>query len=349
MDRSAADAFVCAKASGMLAKSFVGDKLNNLFSVSSLQELWHLVFKTEIPAIPEILLAKKIEEEAAEKFIKDYISLLQNYNKPQQILIENLRFYDYENIKEITSVLSIAKEKQINIEKPKLVNIGNFSMLKYSAWPNIADITANTILSWCNSIPDFSKKQELDFRLDEQYIRNLWTCIEKSNISMDIKKIIQDELIMNNVLWALRLRVYYSKTKDQIIPMLITSRKCKTYREFKNDPLTKDTIKTFDFNIKSFSDWKNWKYAQFLNPNDIENDLWEIDPRWIQQSFKVYVNKKILKQFHKNICPTDKLFIWFKIKQFELDCIRTVAEGFRLGIESEQIKTFVGVSSVLEQ
>ena len=39
MDRSSADAFVYAKASGSLAKSFVGERANKLFAVTSLQEL----------------------------------------------------------------------------------------------------------------------------------------------------------------------------------------------------------------------------------------------------------------------------------------------------------------------
>ena len=75
MDRSSADAFVYAKASGMLAKSFVGPRAASLFAVNSLHELWSLVFQTEVPVIPEMLLAEKIEQEAEAAFLNDYISL----------------------------------------------------------------------------------------------------------------------------------------------------------------------------------------------------------------------------------------------------------------------------------
>ena len=51
MDKSSADAYVYVKASGILARSFVGAKARELFSVRSLKELWSLIFKKEVPAI----------------------------------------------------------------------------------------------------------------------------------------------------------------------------------------------------------------------------------------------------------------------------------------------------------
>ena len=44
MDRTGAACYVYAKASGMLAKSFVGSKAVKLFNVKSLQELWSLFY-----------------------------------------------------------------------------------------------------------------------------------------------------------------------------------------------------------------------------------------------------------------------------------------------------------------
>ena len=37
------------------------------------------------------------------------------------------------------------------------------------------------------------------------------------------------------------------------------------------------------------------------------------------------------------------LVTWFKIKQFELDCIRTAAEGLRLNVEQGKVQEFAGV------
>ena len=144
MDRSSADAFVYAKASGMLAKSFVGSRATRLFDAASLQELWTLVFQTEVPVMPEVMLAKKIEQEAERNFLQDYISLLQNYSHPDAILVDILRFYDFDNLKDIAASLSVAKTSGRAAEIPDIADIGCYSMLNYRKWPDIAGITAGS-------------------------------------------------------------------------------------------------------------------------------------------------------------------------------------------------------------
>ena len=53
MDKSAADAYVYAKVSGILANSYSGKNADKLYSAKSLTELYSLLFKTEVPSIPE--------------------------------------------------------------------------------------------------------------------------------------------------------------------------------------------------------------------------------------------------------------------------------------------------------
>ena len=134
MDRSSADAFVYAKASGMLAKSFVGSRATRLFDATSLQELWTLVFQTEVPVMPEVMLAKKIEQEAEHNFLQDYISLLQNYSHPDAILIDILRFYDYDNLKDIAASLSVAKISGRVAKIPDLQYVELPEMARYSRY-----------------------------------------------------------------------------------------------------------------------------------------------------------------------------------------------------------------------
>jgi hypothetical protein len=64
MDKSAAHAFVFAKASGMLSKSFVGNRFLSIFQEKKLQDLWKLLFEDEVPLLPEYLLAQTIEKKS---------------------------------------------------------------------------------------------------------------------------------------------------------------------------------------------------------------------------------------------------------------------------------------------
>ena len=126
--------------------------------------------------------------------------------------------------------------------------------------------------------------------------------------------------------------------KEQIIPQLAALSDTPT----KTDLLAGEAIKILDFAIDSYDDWSKWKYKQFLNPHE-EGAVWKIDPCWVQQAVKVYQNKKAQQQFHQHPFTADVLVSWFKIKQHELDCIRTAAEGLRLAVSETQLKEFAGV------
>lgn len=342
MDRSSADAFVYAKASGMLAKSFVGSRASKIFAVSSIQELWVLLFQEEVPALPEVMLAEKLEQKAEATFIQDYILLLRNYSAPSPILVDLLRYYDYENLKDI--IASLCKG-QNSSDSPYLADIKEFSMLNYSGWPNLHTITQGSPLSWCNEVPSFEQQQEYDFKLDLQYLRSEWEGINKlpSALKNTVSNLYKNEMILNNMIWAIRLRLYYGMSKEQVIPLLFTIQDCKSETNIKQDPLAGPVFQILDWDLNSYETWAKWKYSYLLNPAT-ENTLWQIDPRWIQQSAKVYFNKKALKLFHRQPFTPAVLLTWFKIKQYELDCIRTATEGLRLNIPMKQAQAFAGAT-----
>ena len=76
MDKSGANAFVFAKANGILGKSFTNNHARQLFGAKSLAELWTLLFKTQPPLVPEVLLSQQIEEKAFSDFISSYIKFI---------------------------------------------------------------------------------------------------------------------------------------------------------------------------------------------------------------------------------------------------------------------------------
>jgi len=120
-------------------------------------------------------------------------------------LITLLHFYDYNNLKTIAAALCL-HESQL----PNVMELGKYSLLKYEKWPDIAKITENTELSWYNKIPLLEEQQILDTKLDFQYLTNLWNCACRQDLSVreQTKKIIRNEIVFNNIVWALRLKVH---------------------------------------------------------------------------------------------------------------------------------------------
>ncbi len=334
MNNSSAADFVYARISGKLSKAFVGDRANKLFQVNSLHDLWVLLFNSEIPLVPESLLAKKIETEAEKRFIDDFCNSLALFSKPDPVALQLIRFYDYSNLKKFNYAVC-----RNPAELPELTDIGKFSQIKWQLHKDIAAMTSGTPFSWYTQKVEIQEQQAFEQKLDSQYIALLWQAVQKEpgEQRAAMEKIISEEIILNNILWAIRLRVYYNMNDDEIKAHLVWADK-----KNKNDILASPAIKTLSFATDSFKDWSDWQYADLINPVT-DQEIWSIDPRWFQKSINVKINKQALKTFHKFPCSSAVLVPWFKIKQHELDCIRTAAEGLRLNIDSEQLKTFACV------
>ncbi|WP_428769873.1 V-type ATPase subunit [Treponema sp. HNW] len=330
MDGTSAAAYVYAKACGMLSKSFIGERTNKLFAARSLSDLWTLLFKTEVPLVPEALLAKQIEEKAEQTFIDDFIVLLDAYDKPDPVLIQLLRFYDHNNIKDIAAALCEGKT-----EMPALSNIGKYSALNCKLWPDLAAITKDSPMAWYNTVPTWETQHEMDRRLDVQYIRELWEAVHlvPKKERPPVERIIGEYIVLENCIWAIRLAVYYGMEKDEIISRLAGENDTPD----KNDRLAGEAVRILDKAIDTWQDWADWKYAALINSGE-EGTVWALDPRRIQQSAGVYLNRKALSSFHRYPFTANVLVTWFKIKEHELNCIRTAAEGMRLNTEVTAIR-----------
>src|SRR5574344_175010 len=336
MDKSAADAFVYAKASGMLARSFTGERAVKLFNVHSLKELWTLLFNKEVPVIPEKLLAKALESEAQKDFISQYYKLLNNYAHPDAILIALVHLYGYSNIKQIGAALCFDEK-----ELPSIVDITPYNMIDYAKWPDIAAMTAGSALSWYNKKPDLHEQQAMDYKLDCQYINEVWTAVKKLGPSCrePVADLIGEEFRMENILWALRLRVYYDMDKDEILNHLAFVQDDHN----DSDPVAGEAVKILDFDVDSYDSWKTWKYSEYLNPHE-EGVVWKIDPRWVFNASKKAYVEKATRMFHLYPFTACPLVCWYIIKQNELDTIRTASESLRMNVKQSQAMQLAGVT-----
>ena len=335
MDKASASSYVYAKASGMLARSFTGQRAAALFEVKKLSELWTLVFSDDVPVIPEEMLAEKIERKAELTFVSDFKNLLECYSKPEPVSLALLQYYDYCNLKDISHALQNGEK-----ELPPIVDIGSSSMLNYSAWPSLPKITENSPLAWYNEVPSRSTQKDTDLKLDTQYMLSLWKAVDKvpSAERKSVAELVYQKLILENCIWALRLKVYYNMSNEEILQNLVFLGDKKD----ETDPLAGEAVTVLSFAVDTYEDWSKWKYAYLLNPHT-EGDIWSVDPRWLQQSVILDINKKAMKHFRRNPFTADVLVSWFMIKQYELDCIRTAAEGLRLSVDESHMKEFAGI------
>lgn len=335
MDKSAAESYVYAKACGLLGKAFINERASLLFSAKSLGELWSVIFKTQAPLIPEVLLAQKIEADAFSIFINQYLYFVNQFDNPDKILMVPLKQYDAENLKVIGAALCSGEN-----ECPALIDLGKFSKLNYKAWPEIMKITEGTEFSWYNKVPSIHEQQKLEFKLDLQNLKDEWAAIQKTH--GDDKRILtrlfETEYIIKNIVWALRLKINYGMDKEKIIENLIHV----TESPSKMDPIAAPAIAILDKEVDVYEQWTDWKYAGFLNPH-VAGEVWSVDPAWIEKKGRLKINQISMWAFHQNPMSVSSLIGWYKIKNFELSCIRTAVESLRLGIAAQEAMGACGI------
>ncbi|MBP5401734.1 MAG: V-type ATPase subunit [Treponema sp.] len=329
MDRTGASCYVYAKASGMLAKSFTGQKSSILYSVKSLPELWGLLFKDEVPSVPQTVLAQLIEKKAAAKFIYEFKKLLETYTKPDKVLINLLHWFDYENLKTAAAYLSTGRS-----EKPDFFDISPFNILDYSQWPDLKKMTAENELQWYNKIPGVDEQQWLSHKLDIQFVNELLDSADKLSLfeRNAVKKLIIKRYSMKNVIWVMRLKVYYNMKKEDIIKQIAYLDESKGDK----DLFAQEALKIIDYDINTYEQWSKWKYSSLINGVE-EAKIWKLDPKVVEERVAEDFFISVKRAFHKYPFTAMVLVSWFFIKQNELDNIRTVTEAVRLNVQLENV------------
>ena len=336
MDKSGAGAYIFAKANGILGKSFTEKRVNLLFGQKSLAELWTLIFRSQPPLVPEVLLSQQIEEKAFSDFISEYVNFINLYDNPEPVLIDQLLLFEGENLKEIGASLCKGQTKL-----PDLIDLGPFSSLNLKEWPDIQKITRGTPFAWYNTVPGIHDQQALDFKIDIQVCRHLWESAqkEKGEAGEALLNLYRQEFIIRNVVWVLRLRLFYNLKEDEIIRNLIYV----TDKPGHSDPVAAPALKIMNWPLDEYEPWSEWKYASLVNPH-VDGQVWQIDPVWIEKLNRVQISRKASKLFHQFPGEPAALIGWYKIKDFELSCIRTAVESIRLNVNSEEAMDAVGLT-----
>lgn len=335
MDRSCALIFNYTKASGLLGKSFIKNKAPVLFQQKSLVDLWILLFKTQPPAVPERLLAERIEKETFSKLIRQYSNFIKQYDNPPEILIEQFRIFEIENLKEIGDALCAGEQKC-----PDIIPLGKYSSLHTECWPDLKKITEGTVYAWYNKVPEPHEQQAVDFKLDLSLVQSYWKVVNSfTGDEREVQvKLFLDEFVIKNIIWALRLSVYYGMDKAEILKHLFYV----TDAPSKNDPVAGPVLKILDKDINDFNQWENWEFAKYLNPHD--SPEWKIDPAYIEWKYNQVKEHHALSVFHSQPMSLSALVAWFKIKRYELNCIRTAVESIRFNINSQNAMLSAGVT-----
>ena len=333
MNDAGARSYVYPRASAMLARAFLGERARSLFTCSSIRDLYMKVFDGEPPALPEVLLIRDLEKTATASFVEEFSSLLSVFPKPDEVCLRLLSLYDYDNLKVILGAL-----RNGDIEPPELVNTGKYSTFFPGCWPNLRKMTEKTIFSWV--VDDFEKNLPINIiynKLDKQYCRRLFSSLKEldGETQLQIKSILKEEFILQNIIWAMRLRIYHKLSVSKIIPLLTTLADGDAH----GDLIAGPAVVALNKNFSDYSQWQKWHYSFLVNPPD-GSSRWVFDPTYFEQRMVSHVVKVAHRAFRMNQFSAAMLVAFFRLKQQELAYIRGASNAIHLNLNINEFPNF---------
>jgi len=332
-------AFAYAKACGIIGKSFVGKRIPVLVKINSLNELDRLVFPETRHELPGRELLIDLEKRIINRTVSHIYKVLDSYSRPSQLLIRQFRSYEYVDLK--TCLHNICAGRTV----PPLNNIGRFGTVHFERYPVLETMLAGTEYEFILKHDIGTMHREtydlapLETELDLHYYSMLLHSLNSLSASnrMFAERILADEISLRNCVWALRLRTYFDKKPEETAKFLMDLRIPKNRKS-----LAADAVKSLDFSLDSRTDWKRWRWENFLNP---ETDNWIADPRYFQNAASRYLYGMAFRFFRRMPFSVSSIFCYIKLKQFEEDLLTSIAEGLGLGMGSTDVFDLLEVTA----
>ncbi|MDR2807383.1 MAG: V-type ATPase subunit [Spirochaetaceae bacterium] len=333
--KSGEQAFIYAKACGIIGHSFIDKNLGFLRGINHLSDLDKLVFPNAHQELPDKQLLRDFEDRVTQQAIKQITAMVNLFHKIPDLLIQLIRSYECADLKTVLSA-HIHGEKTM----PDFTDIGRFRTIKFEAYPDLITMLKGTDFEFLldNDLLSGVKDNAIDIQMfiDHHYYKMLLASVKKLNKKdrRHIEMLLREEIILHNIIWALRLRTYYRLSPEAVRSKLITIPE--------DDSLERDVLISLSFSLQNRSDWKGWKYEYFLNP-EYSDRQWEADPRHVQNKVAIYLHRHIHKFFHGNPFSFDTAFCFIKLKQYEEDILTSIAEGLGLGLSSTDVFSLIEV------
>lgn len=338
-------AYVYAKACGIIGKSFLGKRIPQLASAGRLSELDRMVFPGDFHDLPERELLVDLERRILGRSVKQILTIVNVYKKPPELLIRLLRAYEYADLKSALIALDGGERAA-----PAWTPLERFGTVHFGAYPDLKAMLKGTEFDFLlkdppkgagaggpvseNSAVPGGEADSIRMQagLDRHYYTALWKSLFKlpKHDREGIGNILEEEISLRNVVWALRLRTYYRMEAEDVKRHLVIIEKGK------GKSLAKDALDSLDFPLDTWEAWGKWRRAEFLNRGS-PGEPWAADPRYFQNAASARLYRMARLYFRKRPASIDTPACFIKLKQYEEDLLTSMAEGLSLGIPSREV------------
>jgi vacuolar-type H+-ATPase subunit C/Vma6 len=326
MNRVSRYAFINGKMHGIMAKSFLDERLQTLLHLTSLLDLSRILFPGSDAAPGDRELIHSVQRKFEETILSSLLRLLSVFPKPPELLVQVIREYDYRNLK------ALIRNRLAPANPLRLWNIGTYGRApsETEGFPKSLEKTP-----YADLIDKIGKESlfEIEFSLDKRYYAELLQAVK--NLSKSEKKLIEplirEEIVLQNILWALRLRFYFNRseeeTKEHLFPFDFTE-------------IIRYVEKMYELPSDYSEQWKEWKYSDLVIFNSEGRiDLGETELRAMKRIYK-----KIRHAFFHYPFHLASVYAFFRLKHYEARMIQSVTEGVRMGLAFPDLSRILGIA-----
>jgi vacuolar-type H+-ATPase subunit C/Vma6 len=237
-----------------------------------------------------------------------------------------LREYEYRNL------LTLLREKFSDVQNIRLWDIGKYGRLPSDVERDFPRSLTKTPFEKYIARMDKMPLFELEFEIDKQYYEELNACVNilpKNERDM-VRPLLETEILLQNLLWALRLRFYFKMSFDEVEKLLF--------------PLGFAAVRNqvrllFELPLDAPKEWNRLRCGDIFTA---ERDG-VIDPEAIEGRAIHYLYKKNRRYFYMFPFTLASVYAFFRIKTYEARLITSISEGIRMGMSAGELAELIGV------
>jgi len=325
MSRVSNHAFLHGKMHGIYAKSKFDDRLLSLSKLSSLSELSKDLFPSEEIPVADRNLVNTLQIRFEKKNLGLLLGLLALSPEPHPLLVQVVKEYEYRNLK------TLVRRKESPIRDMELWDIGKFKSIP-ATFDGFPAYLAKSPYSQLAEKMTTGTVFELELYLDEQFNRIIAENVRAlpSREKILIEPLLKKETILNNLVWALRLRWYYGYSFEETKNLLFT---------LGYDNIEKLVEQFYSFSLDNPELWSTWKYGWVLG----DRQGVKLSPPEAETRVMNYLTRKYSYTFHNNPFTLASIYAFFRLKTMEIRFMKTVSEGIRMNIPSSELAEMLGV------
>jgi vacuolar-type H+-ATPase subunit C/Vma6 len=221
--------YVIAKLHGIHSKSIIGENFKRLKQITNIEKLHKELFPNDLEPVSTRRLYSRVEKLFKDKIYQEICNISKFFDYRNDLINSVILGYEIDNIKilvksHLSGVKSVSNLFEVKMKKRLDYNL--LYSVDISDFRNIQRLLNPTWFKFV--LPLIEQRKDIfiiENELDKFYYKNILDALKRNlEDSREIlARIIREEMNWQNIMWAFRTRLYYSKAYNDIKDTFIKS------------------------------------------------------------------------------------------------------------------------------